>query len=78
MLLQKVFRLALSIFTVPMIRTNFSYGLAFMFPAALMVMAFLPNAKAQGPQTPDWAEVLKAIDRFERSIKKFERDNKFS
>jgi dipeptide/tripeptide permease len=32
---------AVSIFTMPMIRTNFSYSVAFLFPAVLMVMAFL-------------------------------------
>jgi POT family proton-dependent oligopeptide transporter len=32
---------AVSIYTVPWIRTNFSYSLAFMFPAALMVLAFI-------------------------------------
>jgi POT family proton-dependent oligopeptide transporter len=30
-----------SSFTMPMIRTNFSYSLAFLFPAVLMVIAFL-------------------------------------
>src|SRR5262249_35549604 len=32
---------ALSIYTVPAIRTNFNYKLAFLFPAALMVVAFI-------------------------------------
>jgi POT family proton-dependent oligopeptide transporter len=32
---------ALSIFTLPMIRTHFSYSVAFMFPAALMALAFI-------------------------------------
>src|SRR5262249_51526951 len=32
---------SVSIFTVPMIRTSFSYRVAFMFPAALMVVAFV-------------------------------------
>jgi len=32
---------SVSVFTMPWIRTNFSYSLAFLFPAALMVLAFL-------------------------------------